>query len=71
MQPTKRLREPIYSGSKALFRISDGAIIRGALPRPQAKLVKDWVRLRHAELMENWNHAQTDGRCFRIAGPND
>jgi len=26
---------------------------------------------RHAELLENWHHAQTDGRCFRIAGPND
>ena len=61
----------IYSGSKALFRISDGANIGGALPRPPAKLVKDWVNLRRAELMENWTHAQTDGRCFRIAGPND
>jgi hypothetical protein len=61
----------IYSGAKALVRISDGEIIRGALPRTQAKLVKDWVLLRNAELMENWHHAQTDGRCFRIAGPND
>jgi hypothetical protein len=61
----------IYSGAKALFRISDGEIIRGTLPRRQAKLVKDWVKLTQAELMENWHHAQTDGRCFRIAGPND
>lgn len=30
----------IYFGSKALVRISDGAIIRGTLPKPQAKLVK-------------------------------
>jgi hypothetical protein len=52
-------------------RIGDGEVIRGALPRKQAKLVKDWVKLRHAELMENWHHAQTDGRCSRIAGPND
>jgi hypothetical protein len=61
----------LYAGAKALVRISDGEIIRGGLPRKQAKLVKDWVRLRRAELMENWQHAQTDGRCFRIAGPND
>jgi hypothetical protein len=61
----------IYSGAKALVRISDGEIIRGALPRTQARLVKNWVRLRQTELMENWRHAQTDGRCFRIAGPND
>jgi hypothetical protein len=31
----------IYSGAKALVRISDGEIIRGMLPRTQAKLVKD------------------------------
>jgi hypothetical protein len=61
----------IYSGAKALVRISDGEIIRGMLPRKQAKLVKDWVKLRQPELMENWRHAQTDGRCFRVAGPND
>jgi Domain of unknown function (DUF4160) len=52
-------------------RISDGEVIRGRLPRKQAKLVRDWVNLRHAELMENWRYAQTDRRGFRIAGPKD
>ena len=61
----------VYSAAKALIRISDGEIIRGRLPAKQAKMVKDWVKLRNAELMENWHRAQTDGRCFRIAGPND
>ena len=61
----------IYSGAKALVRIEDGEIIRGALPRRQVRVVGDWVRLRHADLMENWQHAQTDGRCFRVAGPHD
>jgi len=61
----------LYAGAKALVGISDGEIIRGRLPLKQAKLVKDWVKLRHAELMENGHHAQTDGRCFRIAGPHD
>ncbi|HXJ00856.1 MAG TPA: DUF4160 domain-containing protein [Micropepsaceae bacterium] len=61
----------IYGGAKALIRISDGQIIRGRLPKKQAALVKYWVELRHAELMENWHHAQTDGRCYRIAGPAD
>lgn len=61
----------IYGGDKALVRISDGEIIRGRLPRSQANLVKSWVALRQTELMENWHHAQTDGRCFRIAGPHD
>ncbi len=61
----------VYAGAKALVRISDGEIIRGRLPPKQAKMVKDWAKLRNAELMENWHRAQTDGRCFRIAGPND
>jgi hypothetical protein len=61
----------IYSGAKALIRISDGEVMRGRLPAKQAKLVKSWVQIKQAELMENWRHAQTDGRCFRIAGPND
>jgi hypothetical protein len=61
----------IYGSAKALIGIRDGEIIRGRLPRKQAKLVKYWVSLRQAELMENWHHAQTDGRCFRIAGPAD
>ena len=61
----------LYSGAKALIRISDGEIIRGTLPRKQARLVKAWVELRRSELMENWHHAQTDGRCFRIPGPAD
>jgi len=61
----------IYSGGKALVGIGDGEIFLGMLPRKQAKLVKSWVKLRNAELMENWHHAQTDGRCFRIAGPDD
>jgi hypothetical protein len=61
----------IYGSAKALVQISDGEVIRGALPKKQAKLVKSWVKLRHAELLEKWYHAQADGRCFRIAGPND
>ena len=49
----RRTSTLIYSGAKALIRISDGAVIRGKLPRKQANLVRDWVKLRHAELMEN------------------
>lgn len=61
----------VYGEMKALVRIADGEVIRGRLPRRQARLVTSWVRVRQAELMENWRHAQTDGRCFRIPGPAD
>jgi Domain of unknown function (DUF4160) len=61
----------LYGDTKALVRISDGVIIRGSLPRRQAHLVKSWAALRQTELMENWHNAQTGGRCFRIAGPDN
>lgn len=56
---------------KALVRIGDGEVFRGTLPKKQATLVKGWMKLKNAELMENWHHAQRHGRCFRIAGPDD
>lgn len=61
----------VYGDKKALVRISDGNVIRGVLPRKQATLVRNWVKLRRVELLENWHHAQTDGRCFRIPGPTN
>jgi hypothetical protein len=59
--------DAIYSGAKALVRISDGEIIRRRLPAKQAKLLKGWVNLRRAELIENWHHAQTDAFSLNSA----
>mgnify|MGYP001448978370 CR=1 FL=1 len=60
-----------YQKYRALIRIADGEIIRGKLPKAKASLLKSWALQRQAELMEDWRHAQTDGRLFRIAGPHD
>jgi hypothetical protein len=60
-----------YQKHKALIRISDGEIIRGKLPKAKARLLKAWALMRQAELMEDWRRAQTDGRLFKIAGPDD
>jgi hypothetical protein len=60
----------IYSG-KALVRISDREVFRGRPPRKQAKMVRDWANLRHAELMENWWYAANGRPLVLDYRPND
>jgi len=43
-----------YQGETAVYRIPDGAVLSGALPRRAAKLVEGWIALREAELMAAW-----------------
>jgi hypothetical protein len=57
-----------YSGDEALVRISDGAIMAGALPQNAARLVRDWVGLRQTELVEDWKRAQVPEPLFPIDG---
>lgn len=42
-----------YGNARAIVRISDGAIINGALPPTAARLIKDWTLLRQRELEQN------------------
>jgi hypothetical protein len=59
-----------YGNARALVRISDGVIIKGALPPTASRLVRDWAQLRRAELEANWARAQEEGDLERIAGPD-
>lgn len=43
-----------YAGNKALISIQDAAVIKGALPNRQLKLVLAWCILYQEELMEDW-----------------
>lgn len=61
----------VYADRRALVRIEDGAILRGSLPRRQERLVRLFATMRRAELLENWSHAQTDGRLVKVPGPLD
>lgn len=47
----------IYGDDEALVRISDGELIRGALPRTAAKLVEQWRTEHVDELVANWSRA--------------
>lgn len=43
-----------YAGSKAIVDIQKAAVIKGALPNKQLKLVLAWCVLHQDELMQNW-----------------
>jgi Domain of unknown function (DUF4160) len=47
-----------YQGQEALVAIESGEVIAGVLPKPEARLVREWVLLRQSELMENWEHGR-------------
>jgi Domain of unknown function (DUF4160) len=59
-----------YGNAKALVRISDGQILRGALPPTAARLVRDWAVARRIELEANWERGRTEAPFQRVAGPD-
>lgn len=50
------------------MRISDGTIMAGALPQNAARLVREWVSLRQAELVADWERAQVPEPLLPIEG---
>jgi hypothetical protein len=60
-----------YGRARALFRISDAAIIAGELPPTAARLVREWALAHRAELEENWRRAEFGQPLDKIAGPDD
>ena len=47
-----------YQGFEAFVSIENGEIVEGKLPRPAARIVKDWALQHQNELMDNWIKAQ-------------
>lgn len=47
-----------YQGFEAFVSIENGEIVEGKLPRPAARIVKEWALLHQNELMDNWVKAQ-------------
>jgi hypothetical protein len=60
-----------YGGAKALVRHSDGEIIAGELPPTAARMVRQWVLARQAELQDNWRRARAHQPLEKVAGPDD
>jgi len=47
-----------YGEYEALLVIADGSIHAGALPRPQLRMARAWVKVREVELMAAWGRAE-------------
>jgi len=48
-----------YGDSEAIVEIETGAIIEGSLPRRASKLIAEWSSLHRAELIVDWELAES------------
>ena len=55
-----------YSEHEGSFRIHDGELLAGSLPRKQLRLVQAWIELRHDELLANWELASNGETPYKI-----
>ena len=55
-----------YNEDEALIAINDLTVLKGNLPPRVMGLAMEWARLHQAELLENWNMVQTDGKYFKV-----
>jgi hypothetical protein len=55
-----------YAGQKAVFSISNEALLAGALPPGKARLVQAWIEIHREELLANWSLAVHGEEVFRI-----
>jgi hypothetical protein len=56
-----------YAGHAAVVTIDTLAVVKGSLPRRQARLVRRWATLHRAELIANWDRARGDEQLTSIA----
>lgn len=54
-----------YGDFEASFDMT-GELMAGSLPHNASRLVSQWAALHSAELMENWNRAQSGQTLFNI-----
>ena len=55
-----------YGGDKAVFAISNGAVIDNELPRAKTRRVQTWIEIHREELMECWEKAVNGKSPFNI-----
>lgn len=55
-----------YAGNKAMIDILNAAVLRGALPNKQLKLVLAWCVIHQDELMQNWELSKQNLPLNRI-----
>ena len=60
-----------YAGREALFDIRTCELLQGALPRPQTRLVQEWMLKNRTELIRAWDLAAAAMPTSKIAGLDD
>ncbi|HTB32647.1 MAG TPA: DUF4160 domain-containing protein [Bacteroidia bacterium] len=55
-----------YNEFEAVFKIPEGEIIEGSLPKAKQKLVEAWIEIHHEELMADWELAVNGSQVFNI-----
>lgn len=55
-----------YQDEEAVFRIPDGELLSGSIPRAKMKLVYAWIELHQDELMANWQLAVSGQQPYKI-----
>ena len=57
-----------YGEYRASFTIIPPALLAGAMPRKQQNLILAWAELHQEELIENWQHSESDQPLGKIDG---
>lgn len=55
-----------YAGKRAVFSITDGEVLTGALPAGKARLVQAWIEIHREELLADWQLAVNGKEVFKI-----
>ncbi len=55
-----------FQDDEAVFRIPDGEVLGGTLPKGKMKLVLAWIELHQDALMADWELASNGQRIFPI-----
>jgi hypothetical protein len=57
-----------YQGFEATVLISNGHLLAGELPISVCRILEEWTKLRHNELMQSWRLAQFGEAVLKIPG---
>ncbi len=55
-----------YGELEAVFKIPDGELLEGKLPRGKVKLVQAWIEIHQESLMADWELATSGQKIFSI-----
>jgi Domain of unknown function (DUF4160) len=55
-----------YQGEEAVYSITDGELLAGAIPLAKARLVQAWIEIHNDELMADWQLAVSGQQPYKI-----